>query len=211
MTYNGIDYGLGQTNIDHETGIRYGVIHAGEIAWWNEQSEPEYSDTYYCPKCGNEMYNLEKDGDVENLKDIIRKEMPEAEISEMTAIDIADYLLDTIGYGRDEYASDYSLVCPSCEYITGADGLDFQETEPIGFTYDSEGYQAFQSYDDPDIFVTKSPYYTLAQFCSPCAPGAGYLMDRGTVKAYCFGHDWFEGGTAPYPVYDVKTGKRVKS
>lgn len=27
----GIDYGMGQTNIDHETGIRYGVIHCNSL------------------------------------------------------------------------------------------------------------------------------------------------------------------------------------
>lgn len=27
----GIDYGMGKTNIDQETGIRYGVINQGEV------------------------------------------------------------------------------------------------------------------------------------------------------------------------------------
>lgn len=41
MTYSGIDYGMGQTNIDKETGIRYGVINANtlsEHAWDTIQS-----------------------------------------------------------------------------------------------------------------------------------------------------------------------------
>jgi hypothetical protein len=53
--------------------------------------------------------------------------------------------------------------------------------------------------------VVKSPFYTYAQFCSPCVPGAGNLdnpMAEG-VKTYCLGHDWFEGGVAPYPVWRV--------
>jgi len=82
--------------------------------------------------------------------------------------------------------------------------------EPIGFTYDSDGYKAYAG-DDGDIFILKSPYYTKCQFCSPCAPGAGYLMhfmDNG-IKTYCFGHDWFEEGKAPYPVYSVETGKVI--
>lgn len=28
---------------------------------------------------------------------------------------------------------------------------------------------------DNDAFIIKSPYYTYAQFCSPCVPGAGNL------------------------------------
>ena len=62
-----------------------------------------------------------------------------------------------------------------------------------------------------DIFITKSPYYTTCTFCSPCAPNAGDLSHPvdGGVKAYCFGHDWFEEGKAPYPVFSVKTGEEI--
>ena len=84
--------------------------------------------------------------------------------------------------------------------------------EPSSFYIDDGEYSAECS-EDGDIFITKSPYYTECQFCSPCAPGAGYLMNsvKGGVKAYCFGNDWFESGKAPYPVYSVKTGKLVLS
>lgn len=33
---NSIDYGMGQTNIDHDTGIRYGVISIHEVTQPNE-------------------------------------------------------------------------------------------------------------------------------------------------------------------------------
>ena len=50
----GIDYGLGQTNINRETGIRYGVIsqHSVGQAWYDE-AEADYGKPC-CPKCGNE-------------------------------------------------------------------------------------------------------------------------------------------------------------
>ena len=85
-----------------------------------------------------------------------------------------------------------------------------EDAEPLSFSFEGDGYLA-ECGDDGDIFITKSPFYTLCAFCSPCAPGAGYLMDsrKDGVKAYCFGHDWFEDGKAPYPVYDVKTGRIV--
>ena len=83
--------------------------------------------------------------------------------------------------------------------------------EPIAFTYDAEGYACSQSGDDTDIFILKSPYYTVCQFCSPCAPGAGYVMNtvENGVKAYCFGHDCFEDGNAPYPVFRVEDDVQV--
>jgi DNA-directed RNA polymerase subunit RPC12/RpoP len=63
-----------------------------------------------------------------------------------------------------------------------------------------------------DVWFTKSLYFTRASFCSPCAPGACHLntpCDDGE-RCYCPGHDWFEGGEAPFPVYSVETGERVE-
>lgn len=84
-------------------------------------------------------------------------------------------------------------------------------SEPISHFVDDGEYLAEQRNDDCDIFITKSPYYTRAAFCSPCAPGACYLNspnDDGE-KAYCFGHDWFDDGVAPYPVYSVETNEAI--
>lgn len=65
--------------------------------------------------------------------------------------------------------------------------------------------------DDPDIFVILSPYYCYAPACSPCAPGAGYLMDadkideepRAPYKTYCLDSSWFAKGECPYKYYEV--------
>jgi hypothetical protein len=89
-----------------------------------------------------------------------------------------------------------------------------EECDPSCFTYEGEGIAAQQSHDSPDVWVFKSPYFTYAQFCSPCAPGACYLLnpctpESGAARAYCFGHDWFEEGIAPYPVYSVETGAEL--
>ena len=123
-----IDYGHGLVNIDTETGIRYGVIHQGEVLQaWADSSEPDYDDV--------------------NTDD-------------------------------DDFA-------------------------PNAYILNDAEYSAIQHADDPDIFITRSPFYTLCTFCSPCAPGAGYLLSPGNVKAYCFSHDWWENGKAPYSVYRV--------
>jgi transcription elongation factor Elf1 len=101
------------------------------------------------------------------------------------------------------------VLCPNCGVKSGCELPDF--AEPIAVTYDADGYICRQSGDDCDIFIIKSPYYTICEFCSPCAPGAGYIMhtrEHG-IKAYCFGHNWFEDGTAPYPVYKVSDNTLV--
>lgn len=98
------------------------------------------------------------------------------------------------------YGKDFDHDDPSNDYV-----------DPISFFIDDAEYSA-ESDDSGDIFITKSPFYTNAQFCSPCAPGAGYLMSpcADGPKTYCFGHDWYDNGKAPYPVYSVETGKLIK-
>ena len=189
--YAGIDYGRGMSNLNKVSGIRYGVISQNEVGQaWYDSSEPNYF--YNCPKC--EM----------------------------------------------EIGHEFLEVCPHCKYEI-QDG-DFDFIEPISHFLDDGKYLA-ECGEDGDIFITKSPYFTYAQFCSPCAPGAVYLMTpykpeglakeqmrtvsevapkaygeafksyaeaSGFARGYCFGHDWFEGGKAPYPVFSVETGKIVQ-
>ena len=142
MTKNkGIDYGMGVTNIDVKTGIRYGVINQNEVLQaWCDSSEPYY-------------------GELEEGEEL------------------------------DDFA------------------------EPISFVYEEDGY-ACNSDEYGDIMICKSPFYTYAQFCSPCAPGACYLMNPldepdENNKCYCFSHDGFEDSKAPYPVYSVETGELI--
>lgn len=137
----GIDYGLGQTNIDRKTGIRYGVIPIYDVLQaWADSSEPEYP-------------------------------------------------------------------CDICEFEEGSDECEF--CEPCGNHLSDKEYEACS--DETDIFIIKSPYYTRADFCSPCAPGACHLRDHNPQgeKCYCFGHDWFENEKAPYPVFRIKDDKEI--
>jgi len=159
---SGIDYGLGQTNIDSETGIRYGVIPACAVECWDGEAEPDYGEPT-CPRCG---HPIEDDGSCA---------------------------------GCGEY-------CEEENYYP-----DF----PLGWTYQKDDLEAEQEYDSSDIFVIKSPYYTRAQFCSPCAPGACYLPKsepscKDGAKAYCFDHKWFKNGKAPYPVYRVNDNTLIE-
>lgn len=170
MENTGIDYSLGQSNFNPETGIHYGVISQNEVLpVWADSSEPYYGKAH-CPQCGNEL------------------EEPEGyHLYECFACKLA---------GKEVFVFDNESI------------WDF--VDPISFFIDDDEYSA-ELDDYGDIFITKSPYYTTCQFCSPCAPGAGYIMNtvENGVKTYCFGHDWFDNEKAPYPVYDVKTNELV--
>lgn len=121
---------------------------------------------------------------------------------------------DAVPYDSEKHESfeqgsgcaDYA--CEHCQ--TTFDSSEAFPDEALGYNYTGDGYVLTDCLDS-DIFVIKSPFYTFAQFCSPCVPGAGNLdnpMEDGP-KTYCLGHDWFEGGVAPYPVYSVATGEMV--
>ena len=102
------------------------------------------------------------------------------------------------------WADSSEAVYPEPEKDDDGEDIEDDGGEPIGWEYSGDGYELTDCLDS-DIMVLKSPFYTHALFCSPCVPGAGDL-DNATedgVKAYCLGHDWFEDGVAPYPVYDV--------
>lgn len=86
------------------------------------------------------------------------------------------------------------------------DNIEWHECDESGpYRYECDGY-VLQTTDDNELWVFKSPFYTHAQFCSPCVPGAGNLDTYcpNGPKTYCLGPDWFEDGKAPYPMYPVE-------
>lgn len=174
----GIDYGMGTTNIDAETGIRYGVIPAPDLSHWAlDDFEPDYGDPT-CPKCGGDAVEYGEMHPNPNEED-------------------DDWEIE----GKD-------YCCQQCKYAFHSD--EAFGDEPNGHVLDDGEYLAILD-TWSDVFVMKSPYYTNAQFCSPCAGGAVHLslpVEDGE-RGYCFGHEMFEKGTAPYPVYCVKTAQRV--
>ncbi|MHC4121720.1 MAG: hypothetical protein ACYSWO_29970 [Planctomycetota bacterium] len=95
-----------------------------------------------------------------------------------------------------------------CGYEIGWVGDECYGDEPLSFYVDDGEYSA-ESDSYGDIFLTKSPYYTVCGYCSPCAPGAGYLTDDGEdCAAFCFGPDWFDG-PVPHDIHEVSTGRLV--
>lgn len=167
MTSRGIDYGMGETNIDRKTGIRYGVIPQNAISQaWADSSEGYYGDPT-CGECGNPLKSYRN--------------------------------------GENAKKDDTSFVCESCEIIYGDDWLS-DYVNPISFVLDDGTYRA-ESDSDGDIFIYQSPYYTHTQFCSPCAPGACYLLNPCVdgEKCYCFNADWFDAKNepCPYPIWRI--------
>ena len=118
-----------------------------------------------------------------------------------------------------------AIACPECgkEYTAKAWGetiscecgesfdADLRDfAEPVGWSAEFDGYRLCDCLQN-DIFVLQSPYFTHAQFCSRCVPGAGNLDSpcESGPKTLCLGHDFFESGVAPYPVFSVDTGELV--
>lgn len=178
-----IDYGGGLVNIDHATGIRYGVISQHSLgSGFFDNFEPDYGSPQ-CPRCGHEADTPDTFGEsfVDGRPD---------------------------DYTNERFESD-EFVCVGCKHFFGSESA-FGD-DPVAHYLDVDGIHA-ESCLDSDVMVTKSPYYTLAPFCSPCVPGAGNLDDakdgRG-VKTYCFDHSWFEDGKAPYRVFRVEGDEEV--
>ena len=161
----GIDYGMGLTNIDHDTGIRYGVIHSGELGQaWYDSTEGNYGNPC-CPECRNAIHTEHVNG---------------------------------------------QIFCVSCQKTF--DNEECFPESPIAWTFEDEEYSMVQGGDDCDVFVIRSPFYTLCSLCSPCAPGAGYLMSQNPdgIRAYCPGREWFEEhGRAPIRIWSVESRLEV--
>lgn len=118
-------------------------------------------------------------------------------------------------------------VCPNCggQVTDAIESKDFHcakcskdfwsdqciGEEVIGLKYEKDGYKIMECLNN-DLFILNSPFYTSAQFCSPCVPGAGNLDSpcESGPKSYALGHNWFESGVAPYPVYSVASGELVQ-
>ena len=116
-------------------------------------------------------------------------------------IDDSDTIAET--GGREGYNSS---ECPDCD---GSGMIEEEDCcdEPIGFVYRGEGIFAHCG-ECGDIFIESSPFFTLARFCSPCAPGAGYLLspDSDGAPTFCFPSDWFDSDSpCPYPIWRVDT------
>ncbi len=174
---SGIDYGHKTTNIDSETGIRYGVIHNNRLAShaWDEITS-KGTDLDY------------KDG-IEGLTQ-----------------DLTNSLIRSV---LADYDSGFDCRQAAEEIVEQLD-LNLESTGDCTRYQYYDKDVTFTVCSDGDIFVTKSKFYALCGFCSPCAPGAGHLESDGEVMTYCLGPDWFDSDNPmPYSCFSVENNKKV--
>ena len=98
MAYSGIDYGMGKTNIDHETGIRYGVISSNELAshaWDTIHSEA--ADLDYKEAAENAKSEL-----AHAIKSVLEDYSASFDANELAGsiIDDLDFVLESTGDSR---------------------------------------------------------------------------------------------------------------
>lgn len=172
-----------------------------------EELEAQYGEPH-CPKCGNEAVSGDSDIDQEALKELIGEAIEEGKRQlsedELKELDRHDW-----DYKNERHAcGDYA--CDSCRLLF--DGEDAFGENPNSYTLDTEEYKCEVGNENSDLWVFKSSYYTKAQYCSPCAPGAGRLenpCDAGP-KTYCLGEDFFDDESpCPYPIWCVDNDELV--
>lgn len=80
--------------------------------------------------------------------------------------DVSDEISEADWFDHKDY------TCIACEECFWSDNA-FSD-EMLGWSHESDGYKLTDCLTN-DVFVLASPYYTYAQYCSPCVPGAGNL------------------------------------
>lgn len=229
-TYAGIDYGLGRTNVD-SNGIRYGVI--GQYSLSGDAMEDVWSnsrDLTYESAVKEAKLQLSRITSLAELANWIDEHLTLR--MEQTSTAFAGEILD--GYLTDDNEivtpfPDKKLNTHLWEWLEDSfnDAYSMADCGDRDWLYEGDGYKLTNCLQS-DVMVLASPYFTYAQFCSPCVPSACNLdspladadkiksaLERGFQdfmkdnRAYCLGHDYFEGRRAPYPVFSVATGELV--
>lgn len=221
--YPGLDYsGPGSTaNRDAETGIRYGVISQNSIQSdvmsdiWSEARDLSYEAA--TTEAKKRLLACLEDDDEESQRAAFSAVLKEWFLSrkENQIIDDLIDLKQEYGEGAAEELWD----------VVEQHFNDSYSNDEKNWLWEKDGYELSNCLQS-DVFVSKSPYFTFAQYCSPCVPGAGNLDHpvsllhdnvtkewleemSGMPSTFCLGHDFFENEEAPYPVFSVATGKRV--
>jgi hypothetical protein len=183
--YNDLSFlGDDAPNVDHATGIRFGVIHSNCLS----------SDA---------IADIQDNG--EDLTYAAAAEDAKAQIRSA----MSDCLEEIIGY-RTKSALD-SAVAVVWESIS-QDYNDGYDPDGSTYLYESGGYKITLCADG-DLFVELSPYYALRGLCSPCAPNAGHLNTDGEYRTYCLAPDWYmdtdedpDGDRPDFDIYNVADG-----
>ncbi len=193
----GIDYGSGLTNINHATGIRFGVISPHSVA-------PDSLQDVY-DRGENQSYAASVKEAKDRITFVLR------EVFDGLGVLPYDYRNGTNTPKADAY------LAPIVESVWDDIEQDWNgnyEGDNDQYRFESDGYVIETS--SLGLYVIQSPFYTYAAFCSPCCPGAGdldspRLTAESGVKTYCLGPDWFdnEDCTMPYTAFNVSDDSEV--
>lgn len=219
-TYGGIDYSAG-TPANRGEKARYGVIPLNDLC------EHAVEDILYGPN----STDVDFKEFIESCRSVIRQAVRDwlecndepdiAVVIEESLVDWSDGIVSRIteiaideieGVGIEPDDVVIERIVNQCE-----------EECCFSDSYEQVGDCTRVSYESPtikghtdsggDMRIYKSPFVTWAQFCSPCAPGAGYLRTPcvegvGTLT-YCLPNGWYPDGECPYPYWNVETGEKV--
>lgn len=226
--YIGIDYGSGGANVDKETGIRYGVIaqnschpEAVEDIFQNgedvafKEAKKDFLDVVV--ERVHHWFNNESWINRDEKKQRAKfKEIVEAGLKNVASSHLAEQVAEetTENWGK---TSERDEIIKEAEAAVDNHFGDHYESDGglNDYRYEKDGY-LLTGCLQTDLFVIKSPFYTYAQFCSPCVPGAGNLdhpvdPTAGAPKSYCLGHSWFDDEKAPYRVWRVEDNMEIVS
>ena len=127
-----------------------------------------------------------------------------------------DEIKSALHHALKDFLSSQSLE-DAVETVLGMDSLGEGHEGEADPRYETDGY-IIEKCLDADLIVMKSRFFTYAQYCSPCVPGACNLdsplempTENGSNCCYCLGHDFFEDGKAPYKVYSMLSGEEIAS
>lgn len=202
--YKGLDYsGPGSTvNRDPENNIRYGVIsqnsvmgeavddiyfgpHSRDLAW--EAAVEGFKKQLASAFSGEDLIERRKDFWAVLKNHGIHGDRSDRLVNDLMECEEEGELWDVVEQEFNDNSGDH-------------------ETNPL---YEHDGYKITKCLDN-DLMILKSPFFTYAQYCSPCVPGAcnldsplDHIPNDGSNGCYCLGHDWFDGGKAPYPVFNM--------
>lgn len=225
----GIDWGRGASNADPETGIRYGVISqrslmpeaASDFGYINSRDLSHEAAVEEIKKKLQEALDVGTTGTEDDKRAAFSSIL--GDISRRS-LDLIDDLME-IEYGEGAVEEAWDIIQDAFN--------DHYHCEDPDWLYEHDGYKATNCLNF-DVMLLASKFFTFAQFCSPCVPGAGNLdhpftgkavphgyykgwaeqfqfeaEQNGFAKCFCWSHDWFEGGRAPYAVFEVGTNKFI--
>jgi len=175
----GIDYGMGTTNIDHETGIRFGVIPVDNVLQaWAESSLADYGNPT-CPLCGNSAIQYD-----EGEHAVYR--------SYLDGSSYADYACED---DEIKFLSDYAFAeQPHALYVAEDDLVASQDTNDTEIVIEKSPYYTRAAFCSP---AAPGACYLL----SPTDGGQkAYCFGTGWFD---------DEYPCPYPVYRVDTDECI--